>query len=431
MDIRTLYTLFQAAEGVTTDTRNINANSLFFALKGDHFDGNDFAEEALDKGALAVVVDRSAFKGTNARFHFVEDVLKSLQALAHHHRKQCKTTVIALTGSNGKTTTKELFKAVLSEQYICQATQGNLNNHIGVPLTLLSIKPNTELAVVEMGANHQGEIATLCEIAAPDWGYITNFGKAHLEGFGGIEGVIKGKTELYHYLIKHRKKILVHADDPLQEKAVENYPVTRFGKNAKNDHPIRYISKGNEGLCLEYDQTTICSSLYGTYNLPNIAAAVALGVQFGIALPLVNKAITHFKSNNNRSQQLEKGKYHFILDAYNANPTSMKAALDSFAKMKGDAKALILGDMLELGEASAQEHQNILYTALSMDVETIYLVGKIWGSIGIEHPKIEYFQTSVALCEAFKKELPKATTLFLKGSRGIALESVLTAFDSD
>lgn len=431
MDITALYNLFQAAEGVTTDSRKILPNTLFFALKGDRFDGNDFAEEAIKKGALAAVVDRPTLRGKNSSFHFVEDTLKSLQALAHHHRNHCKATIIALTGSNGKTTTKELFRAVLSQHYICQATEGNLNNHIGVPLTLLSIQANTALAVVEMGANHQGEIAHLCEIAAPDWGYITNFGKAHLEGFGGIEGVIKGKTELYRYLIKHKKKILVHADDPQQEKAIGQYPVIRFGKKETNDHTIRYVIEENEGLCLEYNQTMIRSSLYGSYNLSNIAAAVALGLQFGVPLPLITRAISLFKSDNNRSQQLKKGKYHIILDAYNANPTSTKAALESFNLMKRKNKAIILGDMLELGAASRQEHQNILNYALSMNLEAIYLVGNIWYSIGLKHPKIKNFHTSSGLCDAFKKELPKATTLFLKGSRNIALESVLTAFETE
>ncbi len=431
MEISALHTLFQSANGVATDTRKIKSNTLYFALKGERFDGNDFAEEAIEKGAIAAVVDRPSLKGKDARFFWVDDVLKSLQNLANFHRNQCKATVIALTGSNGKTTTKELFKAVLTEQFVCQATEGNLNNHIGVPLTLLSIKTNTEMAVVEMGANHQGEIAALCEIAEPDWGYITNFGKAHLEGFGGIEGVIKGKTELYQYLMKHKKKILVHADDPLQEKAVGNYSVIRFGSSNKNDHAIHYEKETTNGLCITYQKTRICSSLYGAYNLQNIAAAVALGAQFKIPLPKIKRAITHFQSHSNRSQQLQKGKYHFILDAYNANPTSMNAALESFAKKEAPSKALVLGDMLELGEDSLQEHQNTLNKALSIEVAALYLVGKIWCSLEINHPKVKCFPNSAALLEHFKKQPPKATTLLLKGSRGVALEGILPAFDTE
>jgi len=431
MEISALYTLFQSANGVATDTRKIQSNTLYFALKGERFDGNDFVEEALEKGALAAVVDRPSLKGKDPRFFWVDDVLKSLQDLATFHRNQYKATVIALTGSNGKTTTKELFKAVLAQQFVCQATEGNLNNHIGVPLTLLSIKTNTEMAVVEMGANHQGEIAALCEIAAPDWGYITNFGKAHLEGFGGIDGVIKGKTELYQYLMKHNKKILVHADDSLQEQAIGSYSAIRFGSNNKYDHVIRYEKETTNGLCITYQKTRICSSLYGAYNLQNIAAAVALGAQFKIPLLKIKQAIANFQSHSNRSQQLQKGKYHFILDAYNANPTSMNAALESFAEKEAQSKALVLGDMLELGEDTLQEHQNTLNKALSIEVAALYLVGKIWCSLEINHPKAKSFPNSAALFEHFKKQPPKATTLLLKGSRGVALEEILPAFDTE
>jgi UDP-N-acetylmuramoyl-tripeptide--D-alanyl-D-alanine ligase len=429
MDLSTLYTLFLSAKGITTDSRRVGSQSLYFALKGDRFDGNDFAQEALDQGALASVVDRLSLKDKDPRFIYVDDVLQTLQNLAHHHRNQCKATVIALTGSNGKTTTKELFKAVLSKAFNCQATEGNLNNHIGVPLTLLSLNPTTEFAIVEMGANHQGEIETLCKIAAPDWGYITNFGKAHLEGFGGLEGVVKGKTELYRYLMQNQGKILVHGDDLKQEEAVANYPVVRFGTQNNFDYPLHYLPQTSDGLCLTFKEKTICSSLYGRYNLPNIAAAVALGAHFGVSIEQVATAIGEYQSHNNRSQLWQKGNYHFVLDAYNANPTSMRAALESFAQKEAVHKGLILGDMLELGPTSKAEHQAILDYALQLDVEAIYLVGAIWSSLIIKHPKVQQFESSAVLCETFQKELPKTTTLLLKGSRSIALEQVLVAFE--
>lgn len=428
MNITALYALFKSSKGIATDTRNTIKRKIYFALKGDHFDGNDFALDALAKGALAAVVDRPALKNKNDKFLFVHDVLKILQKLAHLHRKKCKTTIISITGSNGKTTTKELIKTILSENFSCQATEGNLNNHIGVPLTLLKLKETTQFGIVEMGANNQGEIAFLCKIAAPNWGYITNFGKAHLDGFGGLDGVIKGKTELYRYLTENKGNILVHADDNEQEKAVGTYSVIRFGKNSTNDYCIRYSDAIDDELCIYYSNRKLCCPLYGSYNLPNIAAAIALGVHLGVSLDQISDALSCFKTQANRSQLIQKGKYSFVLDAYNANPTSTKAALISFAQKKAKSKGIILGDMLELGAEALGEHQKIVSQVLAMKFEEIYLVGSLWPQLDVEHSKIKIFKTSEVLRDYFVENPSNVTTLFLKGSRAIGLEKILVAF---
>ena len=428
MDITALYALFKSSDGIATDTRNTLSKKIYFALKGDHFDGNDFALDALSKGAIAAVVDRPALKDRTDKIFFVDDVLKKLQELAHFHRKKCKTTIISITGSNGKTTTKELIKTILSENFSCQATEGNLNNHIGVPLTLLKLKETTQFGIVEMGANHQGEIAFLCKIAAPDWGYITNFGKAHLEGFGGLDGVIKGKTELYRYLTENKGNILVHADDAEQEKAVGTYSVIRFGKNSTDDYCIQYSDAIDDELCIQFSNRKLCCPLYGAYNLPNIAAATALGIHLGVSLEQISSALSCFETQANRSQLIQKGKYSFVLDAYNANPTSTKAALMSFAQKKAESKGIILGDMLELGVEAFEEHQKIVFQALAMKFEEIYLVGSLWPLLEIEHSKIKIFEASEVLRDYFVENPSNVTTLLLKGSRGIALEKILDAF---
>ena len=428
MDITALYALFKSSKGIVTDTRNTVSKKIYFALKGDNFDGNDFALDAIAKGAIAAVVDRPDLKDKNDKYFFVYDTLKILQKLAHFHRKKCKTTIISITGSNGKTTTKELIKTILSKKFSCQATEGNLNNHIGIPLTLLKLKETTQFGIVEMGANHQGEIDFLCKIAAPNWGYITNFGKAHLEGFGGLDGVIKGKTELYRYLIENKGNILVHADDNEQEKAVGTYSVIRFGKNSTNDYCIQYSDAIDDELCIHFSNRKLCCPLYGAYNLPNIAAATALGVHLGVTLDQISTALSCFETQANRSQLIQKGKYSFVLDAYNANPTSTKAALKSFAQKKAKSKGIILGDMLELGVEALEEHQKILSQALAIKFEEIYLVGNLWPELEIENSKIKIFKTSEVLRDYFLENPSNVTTLFLKGSRGIALEKILDAF---
>ena len=345
MNIDQLYTYFLKCEEVSTDSRFIKKDSIFFALKGNNFDGNDYALDALNKGAKYAIIDNSDID--NSKFIKVKNVLKTLQKLSSHHRKQLiNTTIIAITGSNGKTTSKELMNCVFSFQNRTKSTIGNLNNHIGVPLTLLGIKKTTEYAIVEMGANHLKEISFLTNLVKPDIGYITNFGKAHLEGFGSLKVVIKGKTELFDWLIKNNKPILINADNEIQYKYKNKQSIT-FSDKVKSDY-IFSKSKTNDSLLVSYKDTEINSKLIGDYNFSNISAAIALGLYFNIPILNIKKAIESYVPKNNRSQVIKKNNQKIILDAYNANPSSMLAALDSFLKLNG-TKAVILGDMFELG----------------------------------------------------------------------------------
>ena len=326
MKIQALHNLFLTCTSLTTDTRKIEFNSIFFALKGDRFDANTFAKEALAKGASYVVIDNKDYF-IDERTVLVNDTLKTLQELAQFHRNYLNLPIIALTGSNGKTTTKELINAVLSEKYNVKSTIGNLNNHIGVPLTLLSFDKTTEIGIVEMGANHQKEIEFLCEIAQPDYGYITNFGKAHLEGFGGFEGVIKGKSEMYHFLKKENKKVFVNLDDRIQvekSNAISSY--TFSTKTTTADVFINNI-QANPFVSVAYDKHIIQSQLVGIYNANNINAAITIGHYFKISDELIKKAIENYNPTNNRSQLSKKGTNQLIMDAYNANPSSMAVAL--------------------------------------------------------------------------------------------------------
>ena len=348
MTIEELHHLFLKFPKACTDSRKITKGCIFFALQGDNFNGNKFALQALEKGAVYAIVDEEDYATSNNTLLF-NNVLKTLQALATYHRNYCTAKIIGLTGSNGKTTTKELVHAVLSKKYNTTATKGNLNNHIGVPLTLLSIKKDTEIAIVEMGANHQKEIEFLCTIAQPDFGYITNFGKAHLEGFGGVEGVIKGKSELYQYLIAHDKHIFLNADDPIQEQKLRTY-IKKFGYSAQNhQYYIIELLGTDPYVRLKAEGTSITSQLIGAYNFTNCCAAILIGKYFNVLLPDVKDAIESYIPQNNRSQIIEKNGVHIILDAYNANPTSMKAALENFKAIKAKKKVVFLGDMFELG----------------------------------------------------------------------------------
>ena len=321
---------------------------MFFALKGDNFNGNLFASEALEKGARYVVIDDKDIVA-NSSYILVEDVLSTLQQLASYHRKHLGLPIIALTGSNGKTTTKELINTVLEKKFKTVATKGNLNNHIGVPLTLLAMDTSTQIGIVEMGANHQQEIAFLCEIAQPDYGYITNFGKAHLEGFGGVEGVIKGKSELYDFLKQHGKLIFINATDEKQLTQVGDYPSKySFGTTTVTDCQTQLLG-ANPFVRAQYNDSIIESCLIGAYNFNNISAAIAIGQYFKVEGNDIKEAIESYVPTNNRSQIIEKGCLKIILDAYNANPTSMQAALDNFNQLENTAKVAILGDMFELG----------------------------------------------------------------------------------
>nr|WP_299000178.1 UDP-N-acetylmuramoyl-tripeptide--D-alanyl-D-alanine ligase [uncultured Allomuricauda sp.] len=421
MKIAKLYQFFLKHSEVSTDTRKINPGCLFFALKGPNFNGNLFANEALKKGAAYAIIDETEFKVSD-KCILVDNVLETLKALATYHRNQCSAKIISLTGSNGKTTTKELIFSVLSKKYKSIATQGNLNNHIGVPLTLLSIKNDTEIAVVEMGANHQKEIAFLSSIAQPDFGYITNFGKAHLEGFGGVQGVIKGKSELYDYLIAHDKYVFMNADDPIQLEKLGTY-VKKIGYSTSN--PQYYsiqLKESSPFVVMEVEKTRISTQLTGAYNFTNCCAAIIMGKYFNVPLNDIKSALEGYSPENNRSQIIEKSGIKIILDAYNANPTSMEMAIRNFANLKTFDSYLILGDMFELGEASAEEHQAIADLTKTLEFTNVLLVGKHFYETPTPFLKFKTYEELESHLESHPIE--KGNVL-IKGSRGMALERIL------
>lgn len=418
-----LYQHFLESSGICTDTRKISKNCLFFALKGESFNGNLFAQEALDKGAKIVVVDEEQYHKTTGETILVNNTLLTLQELALFHRNRIKTTIIALTGSNGKTTTKELINAVLSQQFKTVATKGNLNNHIGVPLTLLSIAHDTEFGIVEMGANHLGEIEMLSDIAQPDFGYITNFGKAHLEGFGSLEGVVKGKTELYSFLKNNNKKIFINANDQEQLQNSNGIERITFG-TPTSDFNIDLLDS-HDRLLLEFKGVKIQSNLVGAYNFVNISAAIAIGAYFKIPSEKIKAGIESYVPSNNRSQLLKRNTNTILLDAYNANPSSMMAALENFRQTEGKNKILFLGDMFELGKDAAAEHQNIVDFLTINSFGNVFLVGENFHKTTVEAPHINKFRTFDALREELKDQPPTEATILIKASRGMALERVL------
>lgn len=420
MNAASFYPLFLQAGKVTIDSRKIESNDIFFAFSGENFNAATLAEKAADEGALAVIIEDQAFENTARNIFFVPSTLEFLQELAIHHRNQLKIPIIALTGSNGKTTTKEIIHAVLSQKFNVQYTFGNLNNHIGVPLTLLSIKPEHEMAVVEMGANHQKEIELLSQIAQPNFGYITNFGKAHLEGFGGFEGVIKGKSELYDYLKNYSQTILVNENDPIQVEKTENYsPKITFG-TSNSDYQFEEFSNENF-VGLSFQNQKAQSKLTGNYNFTNLCAAASLGFHFGLNFEQIKTAIENYTPTNMRSQVIEKNGKTFVLDTYNANPSSMLESLKNFSTFD-ETKTIIIGDMLELGEESDKEHQAIMAFAESLNFDEIITVGK-------------YFKKANSISQSFNdtQELSKylesndiqSKNVLLKASRGIALEKIL------
>ncbi|NAS14141.1 UDP-N-acetylmuramoyl-tripeptide--D-alanyl-D-alanine ligase [Poritiphilus flavus] len=406
---------------VSTDSRKIEADCIFFALKGPNFDGNTFAREALEKGAAFVVIDNPDYHWEGKTL-LVKDVLTALQELARYHRHYCNARVIALTGSNGKTTTKELIYSVLSGKYRTIATKGNLNNHIGVPLTLLSIQADTEFAIIEMGANHQKEIAFLSNIAEPDFGYITNFGKAHLEGFGGVEGVIKGKSELYDFLTANNKHAFLNADDPIQVEKLSGY-VRKIGFSQTDPQyfNIRFL-RADPFVWLEIEDTVIKTQLIGEYNFSNCCVALLIGKYFNVPLESMKEGIENYVPENNRSQVLHHKHFKIIMDAYNANPSSMKVALEQFGKMKEDPKIAFLGDMFELGEDAEREHQQIAELAASLNLEEVFLVGENFYRTQTELQKFPSFDS---LSSHLKTSPLSSGTLLIKGSRGMALERLL------
>ena len=423
MSIAKLHQIFLQFPIVCTDTRKIVDNCLFFALKGDNFNGNAYAAEALKKGATYAIVDEKKYVATD-KVILVDNVLQTLQKLAAYHRNQCNARIIGLTGSNGKTTTKELIYAVLSKKYNTIATIGNLNNHIGVPLTLLSIKKDTEIAIVEMGANHLKEIEFLCGIARPDFGYIANFGKAHLEGFGSLEGVIKGKSELYDHLIQHGKSIFLNADDPIQLEKSGNY-IKKYGfTQSKKDYFRIEFLKAEPFVSIKVENTTINSNLIGSYNFTNCCAAILIGKYFNVELHDIKNALETYTARNNRSQIIEKNGKQIVLDAYNANPTSMKVALENFGNLNGSVpKIAFLGDMFELGEAADREHRNIVDLAAKLNLDKVILIGDKFH--GIQTSFIKFIDYGDVASNFTEVDIPQKCKILIKGSRGMALERLL------
>ncbi|WP_428069671.1 UDP-N-acetylmuramoyl-tripeptide--D-alanyl-D-alanine ligase [Chryseobacterium gambrini] len=420
MNIEQFYPLFLQSEKVTIDSRKVGKNDIFFAFSGENFNAATLAEQAVENGALAVIVEQQEFENKEKNIFFVHSTLEFLQQLAIYHRKQLQIPVIGLTGSNGKTTTKEIIHAVLSEKFNVQYTSGNLNNHIGVPLTLLSIKPEHEMAVIEMGANHQKEIALLSSISQPDFGYITNFGKAHLEGFGGYEGVIKGKSELYDYLKDHKKTIIVNENDPIQMEKTENYvPKITFGRE-NSDYQFELFSEENF-VGLKYKDQKAVSKLTGEYNFTNLCAAASLGLHFGIDFENIKNAIENYTPTNMRSQIVKKEGKTLVLDTYNANPSSMTASLHNFITFEG-SKTIIIGDMLELGEESTVEHQNILKIAHDLGFNEIITVGKHFKAV---NNSSKSFDNTAELVEYLGLNKIKSENILLKASRGISLEKAI------
>ncbi|MDR5591704.1 UDP-N-acetylmuramoyl-tripeptide--D-alanyl-D-alanine ligase [Christiangramia sp. SM2212] len=425
MNTARLHQRFLLCAGVDTDTRNIRKDSMFFALKGEKFNGNQFAESALEKGARYAVVDDKKFAKNKENYIVVKNVLQTLQKLAEFHRKYLDIPILAITGSNGKTTTKELVNSVLSRRFKTIATKGNLNNHIGVPLTLLSMDDQTEFGIVEMGANHPHEIEFLCSIANPDHGYITNFGKAHLEGFGSLEGVVKAKTELYKDIQERHKLIFLNIDDEVQKRH-ENYSHTfTFGEDKNADVSVNYKT-GLPNAELNYNKTDFSSQLTGSYNAKNMAAALCIGLYFKVDFNEIQEAIKNYSPDNNRSQVIEAGSNTIIMDAYNANPTSMHAALENFSQLKtSKQKIAILGDMFELGSSAATEHQVIANYVQNSDFTETYLLGDNFKNTDTSSNFIFKFKSMESLKEHLNESDFQNCYFLIKGSRGMALERVL------
>jgi UDP-N-acetylmuramoyl-tripeptide--D-alanyl-D-alanine ligase len=433
MLIEDLYKIYLSSNGVTTDTRNIQPGTIFFALKGDNFNANHFAAEALEKGASFAVVDEIAETTGNEKYTSrliqTENVLKTLQQLAGYHRRQLKCPVLAITGSNGKTTTKELVAAVLGQKFKTYATKGNLNNHIGVPLTLLAIKQDVEFAVIEMGANHQGEIASYCEYTRPGYGLITNVGMAHTEGFGGFEGVVKGKTELYVYLSKNQGKVFVNAGNKILLAKLKELKITELITYGKPAHAFcsGQSAGDDEFLSLSIADKSadivIQTNLVGDYNFENVLSAVCIGKYFGVEMAKIKSAVETYMPSNNRSQKITFGTNTVIMDAYNANPSSMQVALQNFEKTQAPHKIAILGEMMELGSFAAGEHKKIAAIVAQMHVEKRIFVGKGFEFLKTE-PDTAYFETSAQLKDWFRSQKFDNYYILVKGSRKNELEKI-------
>lgn len=430
MEAESLYAYYYKYPAISTDSRNIQPNSLFFALKGEHFNGNRFAAEALEKGARYAVIDEPEYQ-MDKRFLLVTDVLTALQDLARHHRAQLQIPVVGITGTNGKTTTKELIHAVLSQQFNTYATRGNLNNHIGVPLTILSITQQTEIAIIEMGANHVGEIAFLCGISQPTHGLITNVGKAHLEGFGSFEGVKKAKGELYDYLAAHEGILFLQNDNPALREMAAARPIQQlvtYGFSPGNSVSgelmpagpllnIRWTAGEEAGHHLVHTQLT------GSYNSENILAAVCVGQYFGVPPERIDQGIKEYTPTNNRSQLTKTDRNTLICDYYNANASSMAAALGNLHTLQANQKAIVLGDMFEMGDDTYEEHRKVVEAALSMEAARTLFVGKAF----YEHRRTgaEFYETTEAAKDALALRPIKNALVLLKASRGMAFEKLV------
>ena len=433
MSIEELHELYKKHPVVCTDTRNITSGCIFFALKGASFNGNAFASDALEKGAAWVVIDEASYKKDN-RFILVPDVLDCLQHLANYHRRQLKCPVIAITGSNGKTTTKELISRVLAKKFQTHATKGNLNNHIGVPLTILSAPENCGMLVVEMGANHKKEIEMLCGIAMPDFGIINNVGKAHLEGFGGFEGVKAGKGELYEFLSLHHGCAFVNGDNPHLREMIKKKNVKRrivYGKDDLFDCngklleslpflKVEWRAKKHHGI--------ISSKLVGEYNFENILAAICIGNYFGVDADQIRQAVESYVPDNSRSQLVQRGTNTILLDAYNANPASMEAALKNFSLMEGAHKIVFLGEMAELGNESKAEHEKLVEMLRQNNFEKIILVGTHFAEFASSFPA-EYFSSSAEAGNWLRQQQVRDSLILIKGSRSSRMEIVLDALN--
>lgn len=430
--IEQLYTVFKSHPFITTDTRTLIENSIFFGLKGPHFNGNTFAKAALEKGCSFAVIDEPEFAESD-KYIVVENSLNALQELASFHRSLLTIPVIGITGSNGKTTTKELIKCVLEKKYKVLATKGNLNNHIGVPITILGINDETEVAIIEMGANHKGEIASLCEIAKPDFGLITNIGKAHLEGFGSIEGVIEAKSELYNFIQKTNGNVFIHTDNELLMNLGKSLNLITYGtgKNCNtsgkllNDSPYLSLkwrsNKDNESID---EKKELHTNLSGIYNFENILAAICVGNYFNLSSNDINEAVQSYRPSNNRSQIIKKSSNTIILDAYNANPTSMAAAIESFSKLDAENKLLVLGEMLELGAHSSEEHKTILNLLKEKKLKNIVLVGPQFKK-DASGKSYHYFNNVEEAGKFIKSQKIKSSHILIKGSRANQLEKLV------
>ncbi|PQJ11507.1 UDP-N-acetylmuramoylalanyl-D-glutamate--2,6-diaminopimelate ligase [Flavipsychrobacter stenotrophus] len=426
MEIKELYERYLRYPSVQTDTRKIKQGDIYFALSGPNFDGNTFAAEALQKGAAYAVIDNAAF-AVGDKCIVVDNTLQTLQQLAKYHRQQMDIPFIAITGSNGKTTTKELLAVVLSRKYITYATEGNLNNHIGVPLTILKIKKDAQMAIIEMGANHQKEIASYCEIALPDYGVITNCGKAHIEGFGGIEGVRKGKGELYDFIRETGGTIFLNTDleylEPMADGISEQIT---YGS-----HPAGYTGRPvmngvflNVEVDTDDEPVTLTTHLVGEYNFPNVLLAVAAGEHFGVSLQEIQAALAAYNPDNSRSQWLKKGNNQVILDAYNANPTSMKAAMENFAKADLPGKMLWIGGMREMGTEEQHEHAELVALIDKYEWAGVILVGKEFATVKSAHM---WFENSTDAAAYVAQHPPVNSSILIKGSRGSKMEVMAAA----